>query len=397
MELKIVLVLGAGVYQCEIIKQLRELGLHVIAADKDSMAPGSKIANEFINIDIVDKEAVLHLSVEKNIDAIIPVNDFGVRTASYVAERMNLIGISAESAELSNNKIKMRERWKEYNLRQPNFEKVVDYNQLEDAADKLGYPLIIKPADCGGGSRGVLKILSETDLVWAFEIASKYTYFSNEIIAERYIPGTEVTVEGICYEHKAKVLAISDKVHFDSVHYCVASSLNYPAALSPIILNEIERLTDSAVKALGLNNCLFHIEMMIHNDSPYLIELGARGGGGHIQSSIVPWVSGINYIQEYSRILLGEKIHIEMKEKKGAVFRFLSALPGRIVKIEGIEEINQMDKVPHFECLKKVGDTISQVTMDNERIGFLVAFGSNRDEALYVAETASDLLKIVTE
>ncbi|MEN6348812.1 MAG: ATP-grasp domain-containing protein, partial [Syntrophomonas sp.] len=271
-----VLLLGAGLHQIELIKDIQALGFHVTAVDRDQNVPGALYADDFYAIDIIDGPKIDELCNVKKINAIVPVNDVGVKTAAFVCTRSGLKGINQAAAELSNNKVLMRQKWSESGLSQPLFRKILCYKDLEDAASDLGYPLVIKPADCGGGSRGVAKIWSKNELQWAFNNAKKYAFFADELIVEQYVLGTEITVEGIVCDQIVHILAVSDKQHFNNHHYCVASSLNYPADLDDDTLNKIHQLACTAVLALGINQSLFHMEMIVNSGTPFLLELSAR-------------------------------------------------------------------------------------------------------------------------
>jgi biotin carboxylase len=391
-----ILLLGAGEYQVRIVEELKSMGLYVIAVDKNTNSVGKEYAHAFCPIDIVNKKQVLQVAKEYKVDAIMPINDFGVRSAAFASKELSLVGLTEEAAELANNKFSMRSKWAEFDLPQPRFFKVTTYDDFEKAVESLGYPLIVKPADCGGGSRGVAKVKSRQEVEWAYSNAKKYTLFCNDMILEEFIPGIEVTVEGLIANGKSQVLAISDKEHFPSTRYCVASSLNYYANFPDDIIQKIIELANKAVKALGIDNSPFHIEMMINNGEPYLVEIGARGGGGHIFSTIVKWVSGVNYVQQYANILLGRNVDFMPKFKRGAVFRFLSASPGKIESIKHIDKVKSIDGVVDIQLFKKVGDIVSETSMDNERLGFVVVCKENRQLALDVIEEVEKIVEINT-
>ena len=388
------LLLGAGEYQLRMIQELQAMGVYIIAVDMNPHADGKAIANKFIAADIKDKNLVLHLAKENEVKAVMPVNDFGVRSAAFAAKHLNLIGLSEAAAEAANNKFAMRTIWANARLPQPSFLRAFSYDEFINAINKLGYPVIVKPTDCGGGSRGISKINSESGVMTSFQNALTHAD-NNELILEECMAGMEITVEGICYNNNVKILAISDKEHFPSNSYCVASSLNYFADLPQYLIKKIESLAVAAVRSLAIDNSPFHMEMMIVDCTPFLIEIGARGGGGHISSTIVYLVTGVNYIQQYANILLGRQVEIEPLVKRGSVFRFLHCHPGRIAKISYSEDINKIEGVVDFKLLKKEGDIVPILSMDNERIGFVVTSANNRDEAIAIADRVERAINIV--
>ena len=389
-----ILVLGAGEYQVRVIEELKGMGLHVIAVDGDSQAAGQAVADEFLPLDIVNKDKVFRLADSRQVSAIMPVNDFGVRSAAFASQRLGLIGLPPEAAEFSNHKGLMRQRWANSDLRQPGFRVVRSFEECRQAGSELGYPLVIKPTDCGGGSRGVRKVANQALLQEAFEAARTFATLSDDIIIEQLIPGLEITIEGFVYRGRVQVLAISDKEHFHSDTYCVASGLNYYAALPEHIIKNISDLAERAAKALDFDNCPFHMEMIINDQKSYLVEISARAGGGCIFSTIVNWVSGVNFVRQYAGILMGRVIDIKPRYRRGAVFRFLSAPKGRISDIRNYQEAGLIEGVAELKIFKNIGETVGDVSMDNERLGFMVTLGENRKEALKMADEAEALLEI---
>lgn len=393
---KKILLLCAGAAHIEIIKQLQDKGFYVIATDDNAEAAGKCYANEFYQTNIFNKEMVFALAKEKRVDAILPVNDVGVRSAAFASKKLSLIGLPEDAAELSNNKFLMREKWQQHGLAQPHFIKIKDFFSCRDAVKELSYPLIMKPTDCGGGSRGVIKVNSEDELEEAFQFTKKYTFFSDDIIIEKFITGTELTVEGIAGSNTCQILAVSDKEHFKHENYCVASSLNYYANISEEVNNKVLALANKAVNALNIKNSAFHIEMIVCNDEPYLVEISARAGGGFIFPIITGWVSGVDFVGQYVNLLLGENLDIIPKYRKGAVYGFFSSGTGRITNISGLDEAANLKGAVDIKLFKKLGEYVKTTTMDNERIGYMIVLHENRDKAVATAEEIKRIVKIET-
>lgn len=388
-----IIILGAGNYQKGPIQKLLQ-NYYVVAFDKNKDSACSRIVNEFFQVDISNKEAVLQVAKIVNPDAIMAINDFGVKSAAYASSKLGLKGISEIAAENSTNKAKMRQCWDAANLKQPNFHVIKDIKDLDLFQGEINYPFILKPADSGGGSRGVIKVNSSLELEEAYNFTKEGAMFSDLIIAEDFIDGTEITVEGFIENNIVQILAISDKNHYESDKYRVASSLNYPAKISYTVKEKVEICTEKATRALGINNCLFHIEMIVHEEEPYLVELGARPGGGHIFHPLVQTVSGIDYVQVYVDLLLGKPIEISNILQNGATYHFIKTKKGKVISISNIGNYaNHTDLIDFFINLK-VGDEIKEVNTDLSRAGFIVTRGKTREFAMNLAHIIEEQLKI---
>ncbi len=85
-----ILILGGGRYYLKAIEAAKKLGYYTIVIDREKDVPGYKIADKSRSIDIVDYEKVLEFAKDQKIDGIVPLNDYGVFTAAFVAENLGL-------------------------------------------------------------------------------------------------------------------------------------------------------------------------------------------------------------------------------------------------------------------------------------------------------------------
>lgn len=93
--MKKILIIGAGFLQSFVIKKAKEIGYYTIAIDKNPHAVGFEIADEFNVVDIIDQEACLKYAKEKEIDGVMTAaTDYGVLSAAYIAEKLNLPGLN---------------------------------------------------------------------------------------------------------------------------------------------------------------------------------------------------------------------------------------------------------------------------------------------------------------
>ena len=147
MRLKKLMLLGGIRYLLPVIEAAHEQGYYVITADylPDNIA--HRYSDEYVNVSIIDKEAVLKVAREKEIDGILSFGvDPGVVSASYVQTQMGIPSFGPfESVEILQNKDKFRTFLSENGFNVP---WAFGFSSLEDAladTDKFSYPLIVKP------------------------------------------------------------------------------------------------------------------------------------------------------------------------------------------------------------------------------------------------------------
>jgi biotin carboxylase len=146
------MILGASRYYARSIRKARAIGYYVVAVDRDAQAEGFTDADRVAVVDITDRDGVLRAARDIGIDGIVPLNDFGVETAAHVSHHLGLIGILPEAASRATRKTLMRAAWHTAGLAQPRWRAAATTDQALAAADAIGWPLIVKPADSHGGA-----------------------------------------------------------------------------------------------------------------------------------------------------------------------------------------------------------------------------------------------------
>jgi len=393
--MKKIIILGGSRYYLKSIQLVTENGYHTIVLDKNKFSPGFLVANDGIECDFSDKEKVLSIAKEYKVDAIVPLNDVGVPVASYVSQKLGLIGISEEVAQKSTNKDLMTQTWKKSGIPYSKSIVVSKKKEFYEAVKEIGFPCILKPAvGIGGASRGVIVVKKQIDLDSAITFSQSF-FKEKQTILETFI-------ESI-YEHSAEVLvrdgiphviAISDKIK-SKLPYRVDKNVLYPTKLSGKRLNELTNTIKKAVVSIGIDNGAAHVELATTKNGYVLFELGARCGGGGTPEPIVSHVTGIPIFLELVKILAGdENSDLKPRFNKGCNYHFICPDPGKIRTIEGGDKIKKLNFVLDFEFFKKENELITDLKTGLDRSGFIITTGNDQDEALQNGIDAEKLLKV---
>jgi carbamoyl-phosphate synthase large subunit len=393
---KLLHVLGGGAWQVPTVRLARALGHRVLVTDVYANRPAYALAHHHEVIDICDRRRTLEAAERYRIDGIVcDTTDVGVPTAAYVAERLGLPGIGLEVAERFTNKFQMRSLTRQAGLPCPAFRLAASPAEARRAAADLGFPLVVKPVD-NQSSRGVTRVDGPDSLEQAFLAAREFTR-SQSVLLEQFLPGTEVTVEGFCWEGKLHTLGISDKEHFPH-RPTVASRLTYPARFAETILARIRETNEQVVRALGLRNGLCHAEYMVDGDRVTLVEIAARGGGSRIASHIAPYLSGINAPAAFIQFALGEPARIApVNGRRAANLEFFSFPSGRVKAIEGAEEAARLPGVQEVLLEFRPGDVLRPPEDDRSRPGLVVVFGTTREEVLCTTARVKEIVRVQVE
>ncbi len=390
---KVLHVLGGGMWQVPTIQLARSMDYRVLVTDMYQQRPGYAFADWHEVVDIADRRQTLAAARRYHIDGIVcDTTDVGVPTAAFVAEQEDLPGVGLQTARRFTDKHLMRETLASAGFPQPTFAMVESVAELDSAAERIGFPLVVKPVD-NQSSRGVRVVHHRNNLAHAFADAQRHSRQSG-ILIEEFLPGIEITVEGLCLNGEYFTLGISDKEHF--LHRPeVACRLTYPAAFSPSVMQRIEQTNAAVVRALGLQNGVTHAEYMVDGDRVQLVEIAVRGGGSRVYSHIVPHISGIDAPRLLLQYLMGEiPIVTAPPIQRAANLEFFQLPVGRVKRIHGLEEARAIPGVAEILLEFSVGDGLQPPADDRSRPGLMVVLGETRDEVLKVSEQVKKTVRV---
>lgn len=286
MRQKKIMFLGGIYYLVPAIKAAHQHGYHVITVDYIPENIAHQYSDEYHNVSILDKDAILRLAQKLNIDGIVSYGvDPGVVTAAYVAEKMNLpFQCPYESACILQNKSLFRKFLSENGFNTP---KAKGYSRVSDAlndADMFNWPVIVKPVD-SAGSKGITKVSKITDLKNAISNALLYSH-SGHFIVEDYLDvlGYQSTSDCFIVNGKLAYADYSDQI-FD-VH--AANPLVPTMRIWPTTMQQThqDKLTKELQRLFTLLKCrtgIYNIETRVcTNGKEYIMELSPRGGGNRL-------------------------------------------------------------------------------------------------------------------
>lgn len=391
---KRIAILGAGIYNIGVYRKLAEAGFYTLAVDGDPHAPAGAHASEFVHINFTDKAALLKWARDAKIDGIMPLNDHATMPAAYVAGELGLPGISEQAALAACDKGIMRDTWKSAGLPVPDYFVFRTLEELREGVQRIGFPCVVKPTYSGGGGRGISVLQQEQDVDWAYDFAAPYVK-NERFICEAFANGTELTIETISIDGTVHVLAISDK-YKPELRTRVATSLNYPADLSPEQEQLVKETVKKAVSALGIHTGMAHTEAIINGMEIHLVETGARGGGSMIYPLIIEEVSGICAPVVCAALLTGSHPVIEHVQKRGCVYRFFNPAYGLLQEVRHVDEVRNWPGILSLELLKKPGDIVGDLKNSFERAGHVVASGADRSAAISLADKAEKYVEFIT-
>lgn len=396
---KKLMLLGGLSYLLPVIEEAHKLGVYVITADylPDNIA--HKYSDEYCNVSIVDKEAVLKVAIEKEIDGILShAVDPGVVSAAYVAEQMGLpFQCSYEAACILQDKSKFRKFLQENGFNCPHAR---GYNNLEDALKDIEYfewPVIVKPVD-SAGSKGVTKVENPKDLAQAIEIALASSISKNFIVEDFLAKeGYSVGSESFVVDGKLMYNAFYDQFFDDeAVNPYTPSAEIWPSVMKDHYQKEIKSELQRLIKLLGITTGLFNVECRVcKNGKAYLMEVSPRAGGNRL-AEILNYAADVNINEAETRKALGLSV-VDMHEPNyNGHFAILVLHSDKDGIYEGIaiDEDFRKNHVIEEEVRVNRGDKVTSFSAANAALGTLFLKFENREELTKALANPKEWLKI---
>lgn len=318
---KKIMLLGGLRYLLPVIEAAHKEGYYVITCDYIPDNIAHKYSDEYHNVSIIDKESVLQLALELQIDGIISFAvDPGVVTAAYVQEKMGLPTFGPyESVCILQNKDLFRNFLAKNGFNVP---KAKGFSSIEEAmSDESWYewPVIVKPTD-SAGSKGVSRVDCLEQLRPALECAFEYS-LSKKVIVEEFIEKEGCSSDTDCFSVDGKLCFVSFSAQrFDdnAPNPYTPSAYSWPSTMTAEqeaeLTSEIQRL----LSLLRMRTTIYNIETRIgKNGKTYIMEVSPRGGGNRL-AEMLRFATGADLITNAVRAAVGDEVvGIEQKPYKG--------------------------------------------------------------------------------
>ncbi|MFF2555105.1 ATP-grasp domain-containing protein [Nocardia sp. NPDC058058] len=243
-------------------------------------------------------------------DGVATSCDYYLPTVAAVAAELGLPGPSRAAVAAACDKASTRRICSAAGVPGPEFAIAAQVADLIAAAERIGYPVVVKPLDLCGGMF-VRRVNDAEELraaaadIAGFPVNARGQARAAEMLVEECLNGPEFSVETVTFGGNTTVIGITDKQVIGAPWFIEAGHM-FPAALEPELETRIAEVACAAIAALGLDNTVAHTEIKLTASGPRLVEVNPRPAGNRI-TELVRRVTGIDLAAVCADLALGRE------------------------------------------------------------------------------------------
>jgi biotin carboxylase len=404
--MRLLLLLPTSTYRTQdFVDAATTLGVDLVCASEEPSTFESAVPDHLMTVDFTNPaaaaETAARFAERRPLDAVVGVDDLTAVAAAAIAERLGLRANVVAAVAAARDKFQMRQCLAAAGVRVPRFRRIAIKDDPFLAARGVAFPCVVKPLTLSA-SRGVIRADNIDQFMAAFRrIAALLARDDVEVsgdaaqylLAEQYIAGIEVALEGLLVEGELKTLALFDKPDplvgpfFEETIYVT------PSRLPADVQAAIARTTADACAALGLREGPVHAELRVNEDGPWIIEVAARSIGG-LCSRTLRFGTGMTLEEIILRQALRLPIaSLEREGKAAGVMMLPIPRAGTLRAVDGAQDAARVAGIEDVAITVHVGQKLEPLPEGWQYLGFVFARGAQPDEVELALRDATARLK----
>ena len=381
---KLLILAGASVHN-KVVTTAKEMGIYTIVTDYLTDSPAKKLADEAWMYDIMDIDGIVKKCREVGVEGVINFCiDSGQLPYLKICKELNLpcIGTDETFSILTNKR-----SFKEYCIKH-NVDVIPEYTYDEIMNDKVEYPIFIKPID-GRGSRGQKVCYNKEEAIKAIEYAKEISW-TDGFLCEKYMGGKQdlatayFVVDGEPYLVKFGDRLLGKKE--DGLEKQVICTL-LPSKFVDTYEKNVDERVKKMIKSLGIKFGPVFMQGFADGDTVRYYDPAQRMPGGDYDV-VLEKVTGFSTVKSWInfaftgdvKTCIGNPENSYRLNGGVAPLMSLSAKPGTITKISGMEEIAKNPNVIYARQIIEAGNVIPNSGDVQQRVVAFGAYFENRDE-----------------
>ena len=389
---RLLLLLPTTTYRTQdFLDAARTLGVDIVCASEKPSTFEAHAPDNLLTLDFADPDAaaarVADLTSRRPLSAVVGVDDLTTVAAAAIAERLGLRGSAVAAVAAARDKYQMRQCLAAGGVPIPRFRRIALKDDPFLAARGVAFPCVLKPLALSA-SRGVIRANNVDQFIAAFRrIATLLQRDDVEVsgdagqflLAEQYVPGVEVALEGLLMGGALHTLALFDKPDPLEGPFFEETLYVTPSRLPADVQRAIERVAGAACVALGLTEGPVHAELRVNDAGPWVLEVAARSIGG-LCSRTLRFGTGMTLEEIILRHALGWPIASLARERRPAgVMMIPIPRAGRLQAVRGTEAAGAVPGIEEVTITAHAGQDLVPLPEGWHYLGFIFARADTPD------------------
>ncbi len=403
MRKRLLLLMPATTYRAtDFLDAAHRLGADVVVGSDrpqilETFSEGSTLTLDFE----APERAVEQISSVPAFDAIVGVDEESVALAATLSDAFNLPHNPVAAVQATRNKAVSRRIFRDAGLPVPRFEVIALDDDPEPAAQRVGYPCVVKPLVLAA-SQGVIRADDAASLrAAARRVATilkkpaikKRGPAAQHLLIEAFIPGREVALEGLLLRGKLAVLALFDKPDPLDGPFFEETLYVTPSRLAPSTQEALARCAEQAARALGLSEGPIHAELRVNPRGPWLLEVAARSIGG-LCSRALRFGTGLTLEEVIVRHALTMEIpSLERERQAAGVMMIPIPKAGTLAGVRGLDAARVVAGIEEITILIRRGQKVIPLPEGSRYLGFILARSETPAQVEVALRTAHGCLE----
>jgi biotin carboxylase len=405
--LRVLLLIPATTYRAtDFIVAANRMGLELVVGSDGALPLGDRPAVR-VDPDDVERSVDRLASHAGNLDAVLAVDTTMLVPAAAVAARLGLPHNPVHAVKAAMDKAEQRRLWAAAGVPQPAF-RIVRAGAPDDATiwatAEVGFPCVVKAVSLSG-SQGVLRADDELGTVAAARrirqiLTDARRPETEPLLVEEYVPGWEVTVDGLLTDHAFTVTAVFDKPDTLDGPTFEETLFVTPSRLPESLLDALLGTAEHAARALGLRHGPIHAELRIDprhgEEAPTMLEVAARSIGG-LCSRALRFLDGASLEEKVLANALGRSVAPQQAIRSSGVLMLHPERPGTLRAVDGRPEAAAVPGITGLSITIPAGQHVRPLPEGDRYLGFIFAEGETHEAVAAALRAARDRLHVVIE
>jgi biotin carboxylase len=402
---RVLLLVPARTYRAaDFLRAATRMGLDLVVGSDGTLPLGDR---PVVHVSPGDPETTAGQILARTgpVDAVVAADTPMLALAAAIAARLGLAGNPVDAVLAAADKAEQRHRWAAGAVTQPAF-RIVPAAACEDsvaaAAAQVGFPCVVKAVSLSA-SQGILRAGDQASAMAAARrirrvLAQARRPGDEPLIIEEYVPGPELSIDGILTAGELTVTAVFDKPDTPEGPTFEETLLVTPSRLPGPVLAAAIATAGRAARALGLRYGPIHAELRIDDRAgaltPAMVELAARSIGG-LCSRALRFSGGVTLEELVLASALGLPPSPGRLARAAGVLMLPVERPGVLRAVEGLADAAAVPGITGLTITIPAGQLVRPLPDGDRYLGFIFAEGDTPAEAENALRAARSQLHVV--